>query len=386
MKSSFYGIFLALCLFVVSCQKEVANEAPAMAQGHTMILFMQGDNGLESFMDTNLQRVLTAFPLLPEDARVVVFYDRGNYTRLTELYVDDGMTKQKLIREFSSSRSTVDPVFVKEVFEIVEEEVPSKSYGLILSSHGGGWVPADLFDSYILGTASSSSHAKLMFYGQDGYECMETPELVDAMSGIHFKYILFDACFMASVEALYDLRNSADYIIASPAEVMAYGFPYEEIVPLLFRADHGLEMVCKSFMTHYEGESGTISLVNCSGLDGLASAMFDVYGVCDDDVDVSAIQYYDGFPVPLYYDLEQYAEQLTSDSDVLDRFRNALSKTVIFSGYTPMFYSGYGNAGYIELPRSCGLTCHVPQTGHDATHEAFLKTEWAKATGAGGER
>ena len=45
--------------------------------------------------------------------------------------------------------------------------------------------------------------------------------------------IIFDACFMSSVEALYDLRSVAPYIVAAPAAVMSGGFPYSTMVPLL---------------------------------------------------------------------------------------------------------------------------------------------------------
>ena len=31
-------------------------------------------------------------------------------------------------------------------------------------------------------------------------------------------YLLFDACFMANIETLYDLRECTDYVIAAPAK------------------------------------------------------------------------------------------------------------------------------------------------------------------------
>ena len=62
---------------------------------------------------------------------------------------------------------------------------------------------------------------------------MDISELAAAIdgSGVRFDYLLFDACFMSSVEALYDLRRAADYIVASPCEVMAHGFPYTTSTP-----------------------------------------------------------------------------------------------------------------------------------------------------------
>ena len=62
---------------------------------------------------------------------------------------------------------------------------------------------------------------------------MDLPDLAEVLSPYRFDYILFDACFMGSVEVLYELRHSARYFIASPAEILADGFPYHLILPYL---------------------------------------------------------------------------------------------------------------------------------------------------------
>ena len=37
---------------------------------------------------------------------------------------------------------------------------------------------------------------------------------------------------MSQVEVAYELRNTADYLILSPAEVMSAGFPYFKITKI----------------------------------------------------------------------------------------------------------------------------------------------------------
>lgn len=366
-------------------QLTMTTTADTNSTNHALIVFMQGDNGLETFMDTNLQRIVTAYYDLPENSQVVLFYDRGNYTRLTSLYMDDGMVKQRLIKEYSTSVSTVDPNFMKEVFELIREEVSADSYGLILSSHGGGWVPSKIYDLYLFydwdSMATRSLTSTPLFYGQDGYDCMELPDLAEAISTFHYDYILFDACFMASVEGLYDLRHSADYLIASSAEVLGDGFPYQTIIPLLFRPDHGLRRSCESFMELYEGRSGTISLVESAKLDALAAAMRKVVAANDGTIDVKQIQSYEGFPIHLYYDLEQHVEQMTDDETLRAEFRAALTAAVPFTDHTPTFFSSAYKEMTIDLPRSCGLTCHVEREEFPETHAAYLETAWAKAIG-----
>lgn len=390
--SSFLGLLLCAAT-LLSCEKGGSDPDPVpddKQPGHTLIIYMMGNNGLASFMDKNVSKIMSVVDRLPEKGRIALFYDRGNYTRLSELVVsEDGRTRQELIKEWNPGKtSSVDPAFMSEVFELVKEKVPSETYGLIMSSHGGGWVPSDLFDLYLAGGRNPGPlAAKPFFFGQDEAACMEIPEMAEVLdrAELNLRYLMFDACFMASVEALYDLRNTADYIVASSAEILGDGFPYTDIIPLITGRNgrDEIEACCKAFMSYYEGRSGTISMIDCAGLKPLAESMKQVLAAAGSGkADVSGIQAYEGFPVHIYFDMEQYAEALTSDARVLDGFRSALGKAVVYAGHTPTFFSAYPDDGTHDLPRSCGLTCHIPQDAAPKTHEEFLKTSWAGAINA----
>ena len=352
-------------------------------KSHTLIVYMMGNNGLEKFMDTNLNKIMSSADRIPENGRIAVFYDRGNYTRLTELVkADDGRIIQQVIKEFAPDKtSSVDPEFMSGIIDLVKEKMPAETYGLIMSSHGGGWVPSETYDRYLLQETKSLKRTT-RFFGQDGLDCMEIPSLVTALSKTTYEYILFDACFMSSVEALYDLRNTAKYIIASSAEVLGTGFPYQEIVPLLFSPGHGLKESCESFMNLYRKSSGTISLVDCSKLEGLAGRMKDINESASSAAEPSKIQIYDGFKTHIFFDLLQYASALTSDKALIDSFQNALEAAVPYTDHSPTFYTECGKPQTIGLPESCGLTCHIEQSADPEIHKDFLKTDWAKATGA----
>lgn len=43
------------------------------------------------------------------------------------------------------------------------------------------------------------------------------------------EYILFDDCYMSSLEVAYDLRHVTRHLIACPTEIMVYGMPYSHI-------------------------------------------------------------------------------------------------------------------------------------------------------------
>lgn len=391
-------VFALLTLMALSCEKETPNnnqqpEIPdsglqqplPLTESHTLMIIMQGNNGLAEFMDSNLQRIITAYYDIPTDiGRIVVFYDRGNYTRLTELYMDDGMAKQRLIEEYPTSTSTVDKEFLNGVIERIKREAPADSYGLIMSSHGGGWVPADLYDVYLLGEDSrgGAPSAKPLFYGQDDADCMEIPDLVDALDNTHFKYIIFDACMMANIEGLYDMRNMSDYIIASPTEILGSGFPYETFIPMLFeRTDHKLKEVCDAYMEYYRDSAGTISLIDCSKIDALAEVMTQVYAEAQGaNVDVLKVQPYDNFAYHLYFDLGDYVEQVASDT-TKEAFNAALKDVVVHSGYTDTFFTVTGeDDAYIPIEEYSGLSCYILQDECPNTAAAWRNTAWASAT------
>ena len=73
---------------------------------------------------------------------------------------------------------------------------------------------------------------------------------------------------MSCVEVAYDLRHAAQYIIASPTEIMGDGFPYGTVAPLFFRETLDPQAICSAFVDHYRnlttpenGGSASIALI-----------------------------------------------------------------------------------------------------------------------------
>ena len=50
----------------------------------------------------------------------------------------------------------------------------------------------------------------------------------------HLKFIMTDCCNMMCLENLYELRQTCDYFIGSPAEIPDNGAPYDQIVSDMF--------------------------------------------------------------------------------------------------------------------------------------------------------
>lgn len=90
------------------------------------------------------------------------------------------------------------------------------------------------------------------------------------------EYILFDDCYMSSLETAYELRHITDYIIACPTEIMAFGMPYSTMGKHLLSREPNYKAACDAFhqfYSTYQYPYGTLAVTNCSELDNLAALM-----------------------------------------------------------------------------------------------------------------
>ena len=55
-------------------------------------------------------------------------------------------------------------------------------------------------------------------------------------------FIMFDACFMMSIEVAYAVRNYADYYMGCPTENPGPGAPYNKVVPYMFKQGAAVQM------------------------------------------------------------------------------------------------------------------------------------------------
>lgn len=119
---------------------------------------------------------------------------------------------KETVKEYKEQVST-DPAVMQEVLKRAFTEYPAESYGLVLWSHGEGWMQS--FASckasfYPLGRRGHYRRHYLFEYIRYCRHIKRIPR---------FDFILFDACFGQTVEVAYELRNCTDYVIGSPTEI-----------------------------------------------------------------------------------------------------------------------------------------------------------------------
>jgi len=373
----------------------------AVTASHTLLLYMFG-RSLLPYYEKNIAGIERAVSSeIPGNGRILVCYQPEAYDKATLLEIFYDVEKQQCVRERLKTYDEFqaeDTACVQRMLVDVYNEAPAESYGLALGCHGFGWVPAGTplaktYESMRPMPGALMTRTATRFLGDTGHQ-IEIAQLADAVAGLpyRFGYLIFDDCFMANIETLYDLRRSFDYIIASPCEVMAAGFPYDRTIPYLFSdSAPQLPRVCWEFWNFYQNDwdtiggnaqSGCISLTVTSELDALAAAVADVHVGPTRAYDADALQYYEGLPTHLFYDLDDYIRAICADDNRYARFKEQLNRAFPEECrlHTPSFYSAYnGRMNEIKSAAYSGVTTSEPSQRYSDLHK---ETAWYKVTHA----
>lgn len=235
------------------------SQSPATAT-QTMLLYMPGRD-LLNFYKQNIDGVLKAVDAnVPGDGRILVCYQPNTHSQ-AEMY-EAYFNAEKQAAAFTLLKSyddfaAADPACVQRMLSDVAALAPAQHYGIIVGCHGKAWVPADhgalsysarmtneLEDLWIPMPGALLTRS----FGDTG-RSIDITNFAAAVKAQNYRpdYLLFDACFMANIETLYDLRECTDYVIAAPCEIMAQGFPYERAMPWFFTdggKEYNLTKVC----------------------------------------------------------------------------------------------------------------------------------------------
>jgi hypothetical protein len=379
-----FSFLLFTGLVLTSCTSEELIKNPS----RTLLVYMAADNNLSSFAYDNIkQMLLGAEGDNLNGGNLLVYLDSSSEPpQLFQIKKGlDGKVEKELIRNYDNRNSVSIEVMQSVLAEVFDNEAyRADSYGLLLWSHGTAWLPADL-NSY------------LRSYGQDKSDFMEIYELQEALGERKFDFIIFDDCYMANVEVAYTLRKNADYILASPTEVLAPGLPYHQIIKYLFSREslpNTLSKAGETFYTFYEEQqagssypkSATIALVKTSGLEALSGICREILRGKEEtifELQIANIQLFErlGKPNHSLFDFADYIKQLATDEQYA-RFEKALNEVVPYKKTTDIAY--YANEGDIsgfpiDRERFCGITSYVPQRQLEKLNNWYKQLDWYKA-------
>ncbi len=394
-----------ICVTLVDspdCKSNIEVHQRKAKASQTIIVHFVG-TALQYYFDLNTTKILEALNAdIQGDAQVLaITTDSTNNATLYELRYDS--TLGKAVQEMVAKLSLPTPynaVLFEDNLRKALAFAPAERYALVVGSHGLAWIPKSSNASssqrmWRMGITPSelwkrNKNAEITRHIGDSnttqYDITEIVEAIQA-NNVKFDYILFDACFMGNVESAYELRNSTDYIIGSPCEILGAGFPYAKITPYMLTdggTSYNLDKICSEYVNHYRTSAGTnsacVAVTATAELEPLAVAMKAVNeaGV-KEGFSLDNVQYYEGQAVHSFYDLGDMVEQSCANAEVAAAFKAQLDKTVTSRYHTDQFYSGYGtdNKYYHDINYYSGISTSA-MVEHYST--IWQQTAWYKAT------
>ena len=405
MKNCKFIIFLLFVLlfgFVLQgCKKsddviDAGGSEPVIEYGdsaaRTVLVYMMAENSLgrDGYEADDLNEMKKGISSLPDNCYLLAFVDGLGSPYICRFYEGEGgMAVCDTVFEFQEDFYSTDSVMFKDVLSWVLEYYPSENLGLVMWSHGSGW----LYDKNKSRSIGEDNGKDLNNIGSSRW--MEVEELAAALKELPVKtdFVLFDACFMQCVEVAYAMCESAEWLIGSPAEIPGNGAPYDKIMPSLFSFPFDANALIKQYKSGYGEYDGVVlSAVKCSAVKNLAevtAAFVPAYFANDFSIDDSKVFSY--LPGGRFTSLIEYPEfcdmngqmMLRLPEDAYSVWKEALDAAVSYKVASNRWYSAYKSYITVNHSQYGGLSMYVPRSKskYSALNKNFKKTEWYQATG-----
>ncbi|WP_343571187.1 clostripain-related cysteine peptidase [Sphingobacterium sp.] len=303
------------------------------------------------------------------DADVYVYATlAGTTPKIYKIVADQSPEIKSTVIKSYGDQDSANPVVMKQILQTMKGYVGNRPSGLVLWSHATNWLP--------------NVGVKLMSFNEDRGNKTELRDLQAIIpSGLDF--LLFDACSMASVEVLYELRDKAKYTIASPAEVLSTSMPYHLVLKHLVDPDleRGLISTATTYFNFYNQltglyQSATISVVNNAYWSDLAKNVHvaltraPLTGIYRDNLQRLD---FDEKSLSAGFDFLDFVHQnmLPTETTAIEA---TVSKLVIYKANTVTFLGK-------PILRFSGLSCYVPNDLNKWIHPYYNTLQWAKDSG-----
>lgn len=366
-KTVLIAFTIIFSFLLLSCSKKDDGPQPE-PQGpvRTVLVYMVASNSLGQFgYDTNDLHEMEEAARQGQlgDARWLVYYHPYDQVpRLMELQEDGNWV---VLRQYATETLSVTVARMKEVLNDTRTMAPAQSYGLVLWSHATGWLQNGVADRSIAPRS----------FGDDRGRYMNITSLAEALENADLDYIYADCCYMACVEVAYQLRNCADYLVASAAELPANGMDYSQNMKCLTAAKPDLVGAARNTYNTYAPYNSnpnkswcTMSVIDLSRMDALAAATLAIYksGAYPERFEPQTFTAGTNY----YSDLAQFVERVALQPVQFANWTNDLSQTVLYSAATPYII------GSIPVTTHCGLTTYILSSKTDNNTRNYRQLDW----------
>lgn len=360
--------FLYIIIIISTC---LSCEQTQTSPNNTIFFFFPWSTNLTHYFENNInnfKQSITRSDL--KSNRIIIFISQS--TSSATIY-ELKYAKREIIHDTIANFNSYNYEYtstngLSHLLNIAKGERPTQQFSMIIGCHGDAWIPA--------------KDLKRSFGGGETTSRINITTLRDALkqSNLINEYILFDDCYMSSIEVAYELRNVCRHIIASPTEIMAAGMPFKEIAQDLLNKPN-YESICNKFHNHYNNHPttpyGAIATINCQELNKLANIVKKINTTHQyDDSKTDNLQIYDGYTPNIFYDLSDYIASYCTDTNLLQQFNNQMQQCITHKAHTKYIYL-YGH-GTIKINKYSGISTSAPSTNSKCA--SYQETEWYKAT------
>jgi hypothetical protein len=351
-----------------------SNTAEASKKAWTVLYYGAGDNNLDSYITqdvAHMEQVGT-----DPATNIVVQLDHSKGTASRFLLQKDVVPNEKIDSPVLQELGDVnmgDPKQLQNFIEWGIKKYPAENYVLLVASHGKGWK----------GVCRD---------GEAGW--MEIPQMQQALqsaretTGEKLALIGFDACLMASTEVAYQLRNEANFMVASQEVEGQNGWPYNLVLDPDAIATMGMSssitsasVTPKQLATYLVSRTTsnpqdipTMSAIDLSKMDNVANAAKElgtsIIGNKTNQVELRKIR--DSVQkFAEYHDAGDFAQHLidvpgVKSNDVKAKAANlqgALDEAVIAEQHSEKFPNAHGLTVELRWPKGYKNTEFAANTG-----------------------
>ena len=373
-----------MVLSAVSCGPKPRRETTSV------LIYLAGNNSLEYYGPDCLSQLRSGY--IPEDKAdadiLLVYYHVPDAAPVLMKIskTSSGVIKELVLYSYPADQNSASVSTLRQVIADAEAICPADHHNLVMWSHSTGFLPTGYYDKLWYGDsdlrARGATGVERRTFGHD-YGSEEEIEIPDLAAALPFKYdvIIFDSCLMGEVEVACELRNKCDYLVVSPTEIMAKGFPYYIMMEeLLQNPDKAAACtaIASEYYDYYNSQHGgaTVTVVNTSALGDLMQVTSRI--VSNHRSEIAAInrnrlQWYDRCRVHWSYDLDDIISRVAGSSEY-SAFQSALSTCTVYKAATPTFLS-------IDINKYSGFGVYLPYPEYEKLNAFYRTLAWNKAVG-----
>lgn len=388
---------LVLCMSLLACSSDDDDETREQdtKPTRTVIAYLAAENSLSAAAVSDVNEMLEAASCLENGDHLIVYVDNTQLPRIYDINASTTQTAMSAltpVKEYDEELNSATTDVMREVIDWAVSNYPADEYGLVLWSHGTGWLPK----------SGTTSAARRKTFGVDNGSNttsnsgtqMNISDIADVLAQEpHFLFVLFDACFMQSMEVACELQGCTDCLIASPAEIPYNGAPYDLILPALFDETFNAQDVVDNYVAAYTyaGQYAcALSAVDCNLFPEFSTETANLLSNYADSIlaaDLSGLlNYFDydtygtRLAIPDCYDLQGLLLNTlpTAEYTAWKTLLDGCVKTL----YSPTWYSEYGGYHTIDAEQYGGIALFIPLEKYNTRHPEFItayeQTAWGQ--------